>query len=271
MNHDQYYKSVEGSRKAVSASAQNDFEKTTITRGNSISRRARIKPSEEKLPIMKKFIILSLLLLVSGLGFSQTTVNLEDQCNCEVLSGTEVTAPGATTPSGADIGDIYVNTNIGTIYFWDGDSWELTSVDTNTTNVSLAVSGADLVLTDSDGNTVSIPLADIDNQTAAEVSYENTTSGLTATDVQEAIDEINDLAGRVALVDNGDGTYLFTDAGGNTTTISDTSISTLVDNGDGSFTYTSEDGTVTTFTETLSPLTDNGDGTFTYTDGIDDF
>ncbi len=60
--------------------------------------------------------------------------------------------------------------------------------------------------------------------------YDNTTSGLTATDVQAAIDEINALAGTVALVDNGDGTYDFTDAAGNTTIITDTSISTMVDN-----------------------------------------
>ncbi|WP_373019169.1 hypothetical protein, partial [Muriicola sp.] len=73
--------------------------------------------------------ILFLLFLVSGFAFSQTTVNLQDQCNCEVLSGTAVTSPGTTTPSGADTGDIYVNTNTGVIYFWDGDTWELTSSD----------------------------------------------------------------------------------------------------------------------------------------------
>ncbi|MBT8449221.1 MAG: hypothetical protein KJO69_06000, partial [Gammaproteobacteria bacterium] len=49
-------------------------------------------------------------------------------------------------------------------------------------------------------------------------------------------------AGTVALVDNGDGTYDFTDAAGNTTIITDTSISTLVDNLDGTYTYTDETG-----------------------------
>ncbi|MGA9239130.1 MAG: hypothetical protein WBV75_08700, partial [Robiginitalea sp.] len=197
---------------------------------------------------MKKFYVLLFLLLVSGLGFSQTTVTLEDQCNCEVLSGTDVSAAGAITPSGADIGDIYVNTNTGTIYFWDGDSWERTSTDTNTTNVTLAVVGTDLVLTDSDGNSVSLPIADIgaltdtDDQTAAEVSFDNTTSGLAATNVQQAIDEINAAAGTVSLTDNGNGTYDFTDASGTTTTIADTSVSTLVDNGDGTYTYTDELG-----------------------------
>ncbi|MCO5726075.1 hypothetical protein, partial [Robiginitalea marina] len=165
---------------------------------------------------MKKLSVLFFLFLVSGWGFAQTTVTLADQCNCEVLSGTEVTAAGAITPTGADTGDIYVNINTGTIYYWDGNSWELTSVDTNTTNTSFSVVGTDLVLTDSEGNSVSVALADLgavidtDDQTAAEVTFDNTASGLAATDVQAAIDEINAAAGTVSLVDNGDGTYDFT-------------------------------------------------------------
>lgn len=42
--------------------------------------------------VMKK-LILALLLLTSIGAVAQTTVTLEDQCNCEVLSGTDVTAP----------------------------------------------------------------------------------------------------------------------------------------------------------------------------------
>ena len=61
--------------------------------------------------------LLILVFLISGFAFSQTTVTLQDQCNCEVLSGTAVTAAGGTTPTGADIGDIYVNTNTGVIYY----------------------------------------------------------------------------------------------------------------------------------------------------------
>ncbi len=76
--------------------------------------------------------------------------------------------------------------------------------------------------------------------------YDNTTSGLVATDVQAAIDEINAAAGTVALVDNGDGTYDFTDAGGNTTTITDTSISTMSAPVNGVYTYTDETGATQT-------------------------
>jgi len=78
--------------------------------------------------IMDKRILL-IFFLVSGFAFSQTTVTLEDQCNCEVLSGTLVTTPGATTPTGADTGDLYVNTNTGSIFYWDGDSWEASSTN----------------------------------------------------------------------------------------------------------------------------------------------
>ncbi|RUA19637.1 MAG: hypothetical protein DSY83_00040 [Flavobacteriia bacterium] len=151
---------------------------------------------------MKKSIVALLFLLFTGIAFSQTTVTLQDQCNCEVLKGTAVSSPGATTPSGADTGDIYVNTNTGTIYFWDGNSWELTSsydqqltgftfndatntlsltlenggtvnvdlsslsdtlTDTNTTITAYGIdsTNTNLVITDSEGNTFSVALADM--------------------------------------------------------------------------------------------------------------
>ncbi|MBU2994924.1 hypothetical protein KO500_00670, partial [Cellulophaga baltica] len=78
---------------------------------------------------MNKKIILPIFLLMSAFAFSQTTVTLEDQCDCKVLTGTEVVTPGMSTPTGADLGDLYVNSDTGEIYFWDGDSWELTSSD----------------------------------------------------------------------------------------------------------------------------------------------
>jgi len=152
--------------------------------------------------LMKKSIVALLFLLFTGIAFSQTTVTLQDQCNCEVLKGTAVSSPGATTPSGADTGDIYVNTNTGTIYFWDGNSWELTSsydqqltgftfndatntlsltlenggtvnvdlsslsdtlTDTNTTITAYGIdsTNTNLVITDSEGNTFSVALADM--------------------------------------------------------------------------------------------------------------
>ncbi|SFR90290.1 beta strand repeat-containing protein, partial [Maribacter stanieri] len=98
----------------------------------------------------------------------------------------------------------------------------------------------------------------------------------------------------VALVDNLDGTYTFTNAAGIDTTISDTSISTMLDNGNGTYTYTDEagfasiintngivvsnlvagnriatlteaDGTFSDINETITSIADNGDGTVTFT------
>ena len=92
-----------------------------------------------KKPVMSKIGVLIIFFLISGYAFSQTAVTLEDQCNCEVLSGTDITVAGAISPTGADIGDIYVNTNTGTMYFWDGDSWELTSSNNKTISLSTPI------------------------------------------------------------------------------------------------------------------------------------
>ena len=78
---------------------------------------------------IKGLLVLATFLFFSYSAFSQTTVTLQDQCNCEVLSGTDVSSPGATSPAGADIGDLYVNTNTGQIFYWDGDSWEASSTN----------------------------------------------------------------------------------------------------------------------------------------------
>ncbi|AZQ57576.1 hypothetical protein EJ994_01690 [Maribacter sp. MJ134] len=173
--------------------------------------------------------VLWILFLVSSFTFAQTTVTLEDQCNCEVLQGTDVSAPGVTTPGGADLGDLYVNTTTGTIFFWDGDSWELTTaantdnqqlqnftfdaatnilsldlqnggtvtvnlsdlqdtlVDTNTTNNRIEVAGPNLVITDSDNNIISIPLADIaaqvdTNTTITSFAIDGSNTNLVLTD-----------------------------------------------------------------------------------------
>ena len=123
----------------------------------------RSKKSISKDITMDKRILL-LVFLISGFAFSQTTVNLQDQCNCEVLSGTAVTLPGATLPAGADTGDIYVNTNTGTIYFWDGDSWESTSTDDQLLQNFNFNPGTNILSLDiEDGNTVSVDISSLSN------------------------------------------------------------------------------------------------------------
>ncbi|MGB6153517.1 MAG: hypothetical protein WBG48_16170, partial [Pricia sp.] len=112
---------------------------------------------------MKNFIVI-LMFLVSGLAIAQTTVTLEDQCNCEVLSGTAVTTAGMTSPGGADTGDIYVNTDTGTIYFWDGGSWELTSTDSQQLQTfSFDSSTNQLTLVLENGGSVSVDLSGLSN------------------------------------------------------------------------------------------------------------
>src|SRR5690606_39086491 len=113
-------------------------------------------------------------------------------------------------------------------------------------------------------------------------------------------------ANTTAMVDNGDGTYTFTNANGDTITIDSvgdiinnfedfvtnnpvtvdgttyTSVEeyfetivtsnsdVLRDNGDGTFTHTAADGTVVTFDANTTAMVDNGDGTYTFTNANGD-
>src|SRR5690606_29453173 len=79
-------------------------------------------------------------------------------------------------------------------YYWYDNKWmrivneeDVAGLDTNTTNVSLTVVGGELVLTDSEGNEVTIPLSEINIPTT--------------------------------LVQNPDGTYTYTNEEGTTVTI----------------------------------------------------
>ncbi len=220
------------------------LNKDILNLGFTKMKRTQVNSLSKKLIMDKK--VLWILCLVSSFTFAQTTVTLEDQCNCEVLQGTDVSAPGVTTPGGADLGDLYVNTTSGTIYFWDGDSWELTTaantdnqqlqnftfdaatntlildlenggtvsvnltdlqdtlVDTNTTNDRIEVAGPNLVITDSDNNTISIPLADIAAQvntnttiTSFEIDGANTNLILTDSDSNSFSIALADIAALV--------------------------------------------------------------------------
>ncbi|MFD2588171.1 hypothetical protein ACFSQJ_14625, partial [Croceitalea marina] len=116
---------------------------------------------------MKQNLIFLIFLLITTVGFSQTTVTLQDQCNCEVLSGTDVSAPGVSTPTGADTGDIYVNTTSGTIFFWDGDSWELTSSDNQQlTGFTFNDTTNQLTLDLERGGTISVDLSSLSDTLA---------------------------------------------------------------------------------------------------------
>ncbi|SKB87616.1 hypothetical protein, partial [Maribacter arcticus] len=139
---------------------------TTTTLGNTI-----------------KFIMVLFTLLISGITMAQTTVTLEDQCNCEVLQGTDVSAPGVTTPAGADLGDLYVNTATGTIYYWNGATWELTSTDDQQLqNFTFDASTNILSLEIENGNVVTADLSSLKLVEALTTVVANTDGTFTYTD-----------------------------------------------------------------------------------------
>ncbi|MEL4306462.1 hypothetical protein, partial [Joostella sp. CR20] len=156
--------------------------------------------------------ILIIVLLLSGFAFSQTTINLENQCNCEIIKGTEVTNAGATV-NPADLGDIYVNTDTGVLYFWDGDSWELTS-GSLVRNVEFKVDKVNkkLILIDSEGKEVEVSFADISaeiNTDEQELSFSEETNKLAISNGNEvdlsSLDDsavIETLDGRVTANEN---------------------------------------------------------------------
>ncbi len=98
---------------------------------------------------------------------------------------------------------------------------------------------------------------------------------LTAIDLETIIKNFETLT---AIVDNGDGTFTYTDEAGNTSTVDMSSLETLTYlalNADGkTLEYTDENGVISTINletiiknfETLTVMVNNGNGTFTYTD-----
>lgn len=83
---------------------------------------------------------------------------------------------------------------------------------------------------------------------AFDTSYDNSSSGLSATNVQDAIDEIASTIPSVnqyALVDNGDGTFALEENG--SVIVPNITKGSLTDNGNGSYTYDNGDGNPITF------------------------
>src|SRR5690606_16313744 len=148
-------------------------------------------------------------------------------------------------------------------------------LDTNTTNVSLTVVGGELVLTDSEGNEVTIPLSEINipttlvqnpDGTYTYTNEEGTTVTIDATENiinnidnilnnTEVLNELIEVLGDTYVGGNvyydGD-QFTYIDESGETHTINfeeivqeNETVTTLVNNNDGTYTYTSEDGTVT--------------------------
>src|SRR5690554_3019496 len=111
-----------------------------------------------------------------------------------------------------------------------------TPITFDTNRVNVTVSGGVYTFLDGQGN----PITSIDTNANA-LPYDNTTSGLTATDVQTALDELATQIGDLDLIDNLDGTFSLMAPDG-ITVLGTVSKSDLTDEGDGLFTFTNNDG-----------------------------
>jgi len=189
-----------------------------------------------------------------------------------------------------------VNNGDGTFTFVDADG---TEVLFNANTTSFIDNGDGIYnLSNNDGDNIII------DTNADALSYDNGNSGLTAVNVQEALDEIQNILANTTdeLVDNGNGTYTHTTVNGTEVIIDANTTSVFLENG--VYTFTDANGdviasvdtnayalafdntengfTATNVQEALEEvqsnlddtdtdldnidLTDNGDGTFTYTD-----
>jgi len=121
------------------------------------------------------------------------------------LAGTIITLPDGQTIDTTQ-GNAIINGNI--ITFGDGQTRDITPVVDTDTNTFAILSGG--TITFQDGQTITIPASSTDDQTAAEVVI-NAIAGLTATDVQAALEQI--LAAiptqTSQLTNNGNGTNAF--------------------------------------------------------------
>ena len=132
-------------------------------------------------------------------------------------------------------------------------------IDTNDTVTNLVNNGdGTITYTNEDGTAQTIDL--ISNDANNDISV-GTDGGLYLNVSSVTISETV-----TTLVDNGDGTFTYTNESGAATTF-DSKIATVVDNLDGSYTITDDFGTAVTIdtTNTVTTLVDNGDGSFTYT------
>ena len=164
-------------------------------------------------------------------------------------------------------------------YYWYDDRWmrivndaDVVALDKNTTNKSLTVVGGDLVLTDSDGNMVSIPLSAINTATSV-VTYQGSQYYLSEEYIQNggssdpstwtsvpAGATLIDVVGTVITNIQNQG-----DIYSEIINILEQESDLFVDNGDGTFTHTAVDGTVMTFDANTLDMVNNNDGTYTFT------
>jgi len=72
----------------------------------------------------KKKLTIPILMLCSVIGWAQTTINLEERCDCEITRHTSEVNAGDSSPTGETQGDMLIDPS-GDLFFWNGDSWEV--------------------------------------------------------------------------------------------------------------------------------------------------
>ncbi|AFL80251.1 hypothetical protein Aeqsu_0744 [Aequorivita sublithincola DSM 14238] len=163
-------------------------------------------------------------------------------------------------------------------------SINLETVIKNFETVTTIVDNGDgtFTYTDEDGNTTTIDVSDLEtltflalNPDGKTLEYTDEDGVVTSIDLETVIKNFETVT---TIVDNGDGTFTYTDEDGNTTVISvggAETLTTMVLNADGkTLEYKDENGDTTSIDleaiidafETVTTVVVNADGTFTYTD-----
>ncbi|NGX83900.1 hypothetical protein G3A46_06205, partial [Aequorivita sp. KMM 9714] len=167
-------------------------------------------------------------------------------------------------------------------YYWFQERWHKLMIEDDLPDniVYWDIENNQFYYINQNGDTIVINISDLETLTFLQLNADGHTleyideDGVTSTiDLEEVIKNFETLT---TIVDNGDGTFTYTDENGNTTTLDVSNLETLTSlalNPDGkTLEYLDEDGILTSIDleiiiknfETVTTLTDNGDGTYTY-------
>ena len=124
---------------------------------------------------MRSTLLSALLFLSFSLAWSQVKIgenpqNIDPSSLLELESSSRALVITRVTDSQMQAlsplqGALVYNTDQGCVYYFNGGTWENLCTDENTTNINLELQDSQLILTDSDGNTVSVELGSAIDQT----------------------------------------------------------------------------------------------------------
>ena len=148
-------------------------------------------------------------------------------------------------------------------YYWFEKRWmritnseDVIALDTNTTNVNIQISNESLFLNDSDGNSVSVALEDVNIPTTIINNNDGSYTLINEHGQSYQINVVNDV---VTNIQNEGAIY------NEIINILQEETDVFVDNEDGTFTHTAVDGTSVTFNANTTTMVNNNDGSYTFT------